>query len=817
VVAELSFGGIYEGTKGAFPEYIRQRINEGIPIEGTYISHTIEITNINNIPLNYNPATNRLQRQVPLDLRNYFSGLAHFTSKENCVRAYLKQHYPKMSKKVIDSLGNEDGVSPQELIAFAERYNIKYIAYDADRNIIAQHIPENPSHAYKRLLFVAYDNHIYPFTHNFISKIHKHPNYVSLTEEELYQKFIDILYKEHTAPADIRLGSGNTPFSFIHDDTMYFHNPDYEAVRKVATIFGIQDKIHPRTRLSSIGFLLALRDFEEMPRSYFPYDFKKGHEYYNITPDPKRKTITIDKNKCYSFVLSELPYLITCDIRVAEHIISPNTIIPHYLYIVKPIRKSILIPRIGIYTGSYLLKAKAEGISFILLEGIQTKQVINNFGKMIYELYEKVPEHAKDILNKMIGCFTTSNGTRTYAKVARLTTRADPSEKFIPFDDNYGFAISTEENAHIYNNLPISIQIKEGQTLLVYQKMKQLKLKTEDIVQINADSFTYYSTGKPPTTGTGLHQWKLGVYNSRFILTDETIGETLTFNKQGTGTLYQGYAGNGKSTKLKSLYTDDCIILSSKHSAIRQHRAEGRNAEVIQKFQFGHPLPTQSTIFVEECWLNSRENWDIIIKLQQLGRTIIAFGDPHQCPPVGETRQLNSPLFINAIFQNVITLKENYRNDFTPEYYNQLLTTQDNTEELKKHSVPWEKSEMIICFRNEIVDKYNDMKMKHLGIEFGSPECSVICRSNNLRSKNIYNGFIFTIKSADDVISFYETDETITHEELDKYFKPAYARTIYSVQGDEFRTIHIAEEDYLYLKKPEFAYTCISRIKTSAS
>jgi len=820
-----SFGGVYEGTKGNFPNFIQDRINDAIPAEGVYVRHIVEITNINNVPLNYNPATNRLQRRIPLDLRNYFSGIAHITGEENCVRAFLKQHYPKMSKKVIDNLGNEEGVSPQELIPFAERYNIKYIAYDINRNIIAQHIPENPSHSYKRLLFIAYDNHIYPFTHTFLTKIHKHPLYVSLEGQELQDRFNEILYEEHVAPSKIELGKENEITSFTHDNVVYFYNPDYEVVQNIATIFGIQDKVNHRIHLTTIGTILAMRDFHEFPKSYFPYDIKKGHYHYNVRPDPSHKTITLDKNKAFSQILKELPYLLECDIRTANHIINPNPneIVPQYLYIVEPTHKSILLPNLNVYTGSYLLQVRKEGISFKLLEGITTECRPNNFRRMITELYEKVPEkHAKDIVNKMIGRFSSTLPFKTANNVVRLTTEADPGKKFIKYDENYGFELEYYEHPRTYNNLPISIQVKEQQNLLLYRKMKSMKLKTEDIVQVNADSFTYYADkGKRSKLGTSMHEWKLGTYNTHFKNNDYYIGSLLTFSLKGTGTLYQGYAGNGKSTALKNIIKErdlqDYIILSSKHSAIRQHRNEGRPAEVIQKYEYGRALPTQQIIFVEECWLNSRSNWDIITQLHNLGREIIAFGDPYQCAPVGELQQLNSPLFLSSLFKEVITLDKNYRNDFTHEYYNTLLTTTDNTDDLKRHSVPYEDADMIICLRNEIVDKYNELKMKHLGISFGEIGCSVICRSNNLRAKNIYNGFIFTIKDNGECISFNETDETTTYEELEKYFKPAYARTIYSVQGDEFRTIHIAEEDYVYLQKPSFAYTAISRIKTSPS
>ena len=90
---------------------------------------------------------------------------------------------------------------------------------------------------------------------------------------------------------------------------------------------------------------------------------------------------------------------------------------------------------------------------------------------------------------------------------------------------------------------------------------------------------------------------------------------------------------------------------------------------------------------------------------------------------------------------------------------------------------------------------------------------SIICLHNDLRKKNIYNKFCYTIKSVDEEITITDglDDIEITPKEL-KYFDFGYARTVYSIQGASIKSYHYAKEDYNWIDN-RTAYTLISRIK----
>ena len=84
-------------------------------------------------------------------------------------------------------------------------------------------------------------------------------------------------------------------------------------------------------------------DIEELPNDFYEGDVKWEYE-------------TIDKNKSYSWNLTQLPYLIRTDIRCFEWKIimrqepTEDCITDHYLYIVKPKQSTILLPTTNIYS-----------------------------------------------------------------------------------------------------------------------------------------------------------------------------------------------------------------------------------------------------------------------------------------------------------------------------------------------------------------------------------------------------------------------------------------------------------------------------------
>jgi hypothetical protein len=406
------------------------------------------------------------------------------------------------------------------------------------------------------------------------------------------------------------------------------------------------------------------------------------------------------------------------------------------------------------------------------------------------------------------------------------------AEEIDPKADNYWFSygdryIQYESDkfvGNVYNHKPIAIQIKDRTTRFLYEKMKQYKLHMNHIVQVSTDSITIDANAVKSLKVEGkgrLEGWKEGAYRIQKP-TDNIHTKVVTMRKLGenNNTLITGYAGNGKSYDIEhrlipelEAKSETYLIVSSKHSAIVQHRNNKRNAEVIQKYEFSKKTPYQQHIIVEECGIISRTQWDLLYKWSLLGKTITAYGDFRQLPPVDD-KTFDGNAWLDLMFATQLVMNQNHRNHFTSEYYQDILDGKyDLLGEVRKHSTATpEEAEVVVAHTNAVVHKYNVRMAEYHGVacEFIDDEghlasvddgVLLLCKTNDLREEGIYNNML--------VMS-----DNIDEDDL-KHFKLAYARTIYNLQGDDVRSYYLAPEDEKYFSRDSrFAYTLISRLKT---
>ena len=87
--------------------------------------------------------------------------------------------------------------------------------------------------------------------------------------------------------------------------------------------------------------------------------------------------------------------------------------------------------------------------------------------------------------------------------------------------------------------------------------------------------------------------------------------------------------------------------------------------------------------------------------------------------------------------------------------------------------------------------------------------------SKSLQEKNIYKGMIYYIDTVEGNKVTLCNGSTITIKQLYNplYFKPAYALTLYAMQGAETPSFYFPIEDINYIDD-RGAYTLISRLKT---
>ena len=780
-----------------------------------------------------------LREETPLNISNLYNEVIE-TKYNHCIHDYLADYYPTIADSTIKKLNSVD-----DIYNWCKQKNIKLRAYDINGNIISTNDPTRLTKN-KTLSFIAYNSHLFPIENQFLKK-KRIINYKIEIIDNAKQKLIYYL-DTNILPADIKVNNNNEIYSFIifedKKKIMYLENPEYYKCLEILTLFGIQDKMIPTIKISHLGRLIEnlYKKNDANIDSFFPMgrEYNSGGYNYNnedLELEDNQIFSTIDKTKCYPYILSRLPYLIMCDIkyhrnRNISEVIKPHKIIPHYLYIIDIEASTIILPNNNLFEGNTLIEARKNGLIFKILEEQETKRVNNYFKSMIMDLYNKLDSDIfKQIMNIFIGKFECSthltHNQFSFDKIIDNKEKLTYNGFIQEINSKYSAGMKQNNCMIINNRKPISIQIKDRSRLMLFHTMKNLGLQNKDIKQIKTDSITFIKTNN--SVDKYLHKelsgWKIENYKA---ITNSIIIKKngLSFNYKNfnnTGTIGTGYAGNGKTyniinniiPKLKEENTS-YIVLSPSHATIEEYRHEDLNCDVIQTYLYKNNfLPKEDVIIVDEIGLISEPAWNMLYKCKIFGKNIMVYGDFGQLMPISGN-VCNNPNFLKLMFKNQIILDKNHRNNFSKEYYDKLKNIPNIAlKEITKHNTPYENADIIIAFTKNMRVKYNKLMCDKLGIEnLFDVGAKVICKNNRLADYDIFNNFCFVVKKVVDDIIYFECGTQLPLKIFNrkKYFDYAYARTLHSVQGSTINSFYFCLEDIKYIDNRAL-YTLISRLK----
>jgi len=792
---------------------------------------TIEISKLqfltkNNVSLEFD---NMKLRGVELDITRIYGENVNLnkSNDKNCVRNYLLKTYNKLSPKTIKKLGSEDGITPLELNEFCNKYNIKMILFNIDGNIISQNIPDKKSKSYKSLIGIAYNNHFYPLKNKELYRVPRKEVKQTIYIPEINEKMIEILNKKD-CPTNISIYKDEIN-SIQLDDIVYHSNKDYNICHDILNSLGLKDKMTHHINKMNIAKTIEKLFLKSNIDSFFPYSSgESGFSYVNEKFVNNKSIVTLDHNKHYSDALRKLKNLIIIDIKTAKHIENPTELNINYFYIAKPDQCSILMPRTGFYSYDFLKYCKNEGVEFTLIEGIQCEYKLNYYTDMINVLYEKLNnDHFKFVVNCMIGSFEKKSNKDQKIKFIKIANQDETatSDKYVKkINDEYNIIYDIENsiNPKIFNRVPIRVQVLCEARKIVYEKIKELKLSTNDIKQIRTDAITF-KYEKKIKCGNEIGEWKEQETNPYKSITEiYDVDKSFKLNSINIlNTIYIDYAGSGKTyyiinELLKEM--DNFIVLSPSHASIKEYRLNNINCNVIQKYTFSNNIPEEQNIIIDEVGMLDTSANNLLVKCAILGKTIYSFGDFKQLKPVnGEP--CSSDIYLNYLYGNIKKLGTNYRNNFTFKYYDKLCEMKDikliGKEINKWRTENYYDAETIITYTNDTREKYNKLMCDRLKIKFGDIGCKIVCKSNDLKDKDVYNNFYYTIKNVvDDTITITDDIDNIyiTKDELKKYFDLGYCRTLYNIQGESLKSFYFTMEDLQYIDGRAL-YTLISRLK----
>jgi hypothetical protein len=566
---------LFTGRQLSAPEFINGLILEDSTwsiVNDLEIISTDIMTTMNNATMTLD---NMILRQAePLNIDNIYNEIINEKRVEHCIHDYMFKLYPKHSKTENQKNKIRQLHTTNDIYEWCKKYNIKMIALDYNRNVIKANYPSKKNKL-KNIIYMAFNNHLYPLKNPYLKK-KKVDKFTVRIIGDTKSKLIEFL-EEGILPTEIKINREGIISSFIVENICYSDNTEYDKCKEILEKFGLKDKLTVGTKLSHLGNIIEeLYRQDNNAKSFFPFgsDFNKGgYNYNNEDLELEENAVfqTIDKNKSYSYELSQLPYLITCDIkyhksRKINELLNPHKITPHYLYTIDIDCPTLHLPNNDYFEGNTLIKAREEGINFRIIEEQETETTPNYFKEMVKDLFDKLDNDTfKKIMNIHIGKFEMSNMLHNYIEYDKLLGN-DELKTFngqvFSLNDEYSIGCKQSSSINIFNKKPIAVQIKDRSRLRLFNMMKTLGLKNSDIKQVKTDSITFKKINDDYTgyIHNNLSGWKIEDYSA---IKKPTImrREPLTFD-------YKSYEGNEYDTIKKAELLVSVMLEMVKHTKL---------------------------------------------------------------------------------------------------------------------------------------------------------------------------------------------------------------------------------------------------------
>ncbi len=811
-------------------------------------------------------------------------------NKDSCAVKFIEKRYSELYNE-IKKYETKKGISLEDFSNFCNNNNIYYIFNDICGNIIGSNENKFSEITYEldksALRAIIYENHVYPYSGSKLNR-KKISTKETHNTNNIEKKMFKIL-ETGKIPARIQAYSapdekGNKILSiksFVSSNIKYISNPQYNRCVKILNKLGYTQNIQTDINLFSLIKFIAKEDKCEKDKlSFFPEKnyYKSNAILYQkrgidkMITDKKldKNTISgIDKNKCYPYALCELPYLISHDWRKhnVKYLLGKKNIdiIDYHLYLVEPKYFSVMLPYKQIYPGYHIKKAKKIGIDFNIIEEYETETTYNYFRDIVKRLYTVLTnDEFKNTMVILIGKFErniskeidyTYNGIYnerdskhfggTYKKIG---------EMYLHFKENIQYK-------YVRDNLPYNIQIKSKTYELLSDKIIELKIKAEDIIQINTDSIYFrdhsgkynknnFTENEISEMKSDFNGWKILTefksMPSSEIIVNKTFVETLKLKNKNSNSkriLHMKYAGNGKThyivnelvPKLK-LENKSYIILTPTHSTLEdykiiseqlvekekfyisnnlpyeKHKVGKLNCGIIQEYSFNFSVPDVDYVIVDEIGFCGADIHDFLYKLNYLSKSYECFGDFNQLPAVGENDKYNQKHYLKYMFDEIRTEFYNFRNDFTKEFYDSIINSKlDPLEVVLKYSTPIKKIDftdplqVCICYHTEIRDYVNKMILEKLKLDVKSIGVRVLCTDNTLGKIGIWNNtqYIITKKNEECITLTNLNGKTfnVSQKNFECHFRPAYCINVHAAQGKSLKAYNWITLDNSVLDK----------------
>jgi hypothetical protein len=650
---------------------------------------------------------------------------ANILGDENCgvtliVKKFKKIGNKKFLEEVIKALNpDEDGFVPlQNIRNFCKYKKRSMYALGEDGRILAKYVETQNSSKRQTIMFLFCNSHCYEIVDVQLRKsICQRGNKTAISfRRTAPQATIKVKFDKFTPPIDFKKIEKNTHYhvanlkTIIRDfmrqypNTRLFIDVDSRSQITAVTINStkfIKDKQCQVPR--ELGFTSPLKfhygtTFKNLkiPENFLPPIVRRLVSKatpiiwsYPLAEEYQEQGTTIDIVKCYSSILESLPFIpfFNLDSTVKEY--TGNPIKSHYLYLIRG--------KVPIDTGSCVygitLKYLRKHYKVEIIAYVRSVRQENYFNESVAEIYEKYPEHAKFIVNYLIGQLGTQTQTKKQKAFVYSTNQQALKKTFeyalpctnyrniklgkwvyhVAFVDK--FCRANFENRHIFK------LIIEMARLKVLKKVKYLKDRGCQILSVNTDSITYKGEleykakeecerGEWGTEKRGkfrIHcnrKWYSMANPPNFVMKPK---EPILFDNcenfdikplLNDHLIINEMAGSGKSTIIKAIIrhakqnNEKIYIAAPTHIAAGLINGKTFHSLVGAGFDQILTIDTLSTarslsgdrLIIDEAFALNSQALHLINEMKNNFEQIILLGDEHQLPPVNDdyTYDINS-------------------------------------------------------------------------------------------------------------------------------------------------------------------------------
>lgn len=772
------------------------------------------------------------------------SGIDNNLGKDNkCVERYLNKIWGKESK--VSKLGIsrlcETTPTINTLYDFCVENNLPMKAYDVEKVLQKEN---KSTKKVKGLNFIAYNSHMYGLNTGIGQLIKRSKTFDIIECAGVIDKIAELI-KRGKIPDDIKFKNGNV-FSAQYGTDKYIESVEYYHCKSLLEKLNIGEEIKEHSSMINL--------IDTIEKSYI------NEPIWSYTPSFEKSTITAciyqskdyqigeelnarDANKFYPSILKGLEYVVSHNfMRDKIYKYNNQKIEDHFIYLIEIESPTIILPFSQAEPGFLLKYAQNKGIPFKILEVMECKKHRNVYSTMLSDIFEKLGDEAKKVICPLFGKLQSEyhkHGIKLkYHKISNHAEYMTNDYETIPISSEGG--LESDKNMYlqytiekfksrpkIFSKKPIFMQIIAKARIKISEEIK--KLGNPEVMLIKTDCIMFRGENNGEHS-TEFGKWKNSTYvcdDRQFHIVKPKVETLIPEKVNQTNSRCISYAGCGKSYYIKNTLIPQYknpLIITPTWQTCSSYKSENMNAEVIQLFTNGTKLPQGHDAYIfDEVGMYGADMWSVVIELVMEKVPCHIFGDFNQLKPVGYEMKISTQ-FLDWMFPVIVKLEENHRNKFTKGYYNLLI--ENNTEkyaleQIQRFETNPTDAQVIICYRNETVDKYNESKMKKLNIEFGGIGCKVLCKTNNLSKYGIFNNYLLTITKKEGGSVHFDNGTVIPEKKLklyiDKkskgYFKPGYAMTLHAVQGQDLDSFHVAKKDLSFMSRGNILYTIISRLK----